>query len=100
LGLKELKDLNSLQALDLSSTKVTDAGLKALKKLKSLQTLGLRNTKVTDAGLKELKERKRLQALDLGGTEVSDDKVEARNVEVSRRDANFPQDRLLGSEST
>jgi hypothetical protein len=37
---------------------VTDAGLKHLKELKSLQVLDLSSTMVTDAGLKELKEFK------------------------------------------
>src|SRR5262249_56995098 len=63
-GLKELKELKSLQTLNLFQTKVTDAGLKELKELKSLQTLNLSQTNVTDAGLKELKELKSLQSLD------------------------------------
>src|SRR5262249_22360996 len=54
-GLKELKELKSLETLNLLNTMVTDAGLKELKELKSLQTLGLRDTKVTDMGVKELK---------------------------------------------
>src|SRR5262245_37392912 len=53
-GLRELKELKSLQLLNLSGTKVTDAGLKELKELKSLRSLYLRHTKVTDAGVKEL----------------------------------------------
>jgi Leucine-rich repeat (LRR) protein len=50
-GLKELK---SLQALDLAGAQVTDAGLKQLAVLKNLQTLDLGNTKVSDGALKEL----------------------------------------------
>jgi len=53
-GVKELKELKSLQTLNLNGTDVTDAGLKQLKELKHLQTLDLRGTKVTDAGVKEL----------------------------------------------
>jgi hypothetical protein len=53
-GLKQLKELKSLQALDLSGTKVTDAGLKELKELENLQTLDLSGTKFTDAGVKEI----------------------------------------------
>jgi len=71
-GLKELKELKSLQTLDLSETKVTDAGLKELKEIKSLQTLYLWNTKVTDAGLKELKELNNLKVLHLLDTKVTD----------------------------
>ncbi len=36
-GLNDLKDLNSLRALDLSGTNVTDAGLKELKGLITLR---------------------------------------------------------------
>src|SRR5262249_23814159 len=71
-GLRELKELNSLQELDLGRTAVTDIGLKELKGLKSLQRLSLFNTKVTDAGLKELKELKGLQRLGLYNTKVTD----------------------------
>jgi hypothetical protein len=53
-GLKQLKELKSLQALDLYGTQVTDAGLKELKELENLQTLDLSGTKVTDAGVKEI----------------------------------------------
>src|SRR4051812_43825440 len=52
-GLKDLKELTSLQELNISGTQVTDVGLKELKVLKSLQTLLLGGTKITDAGLKE-----------------------------------------------
>ena len=47
------------------ATEVTDAGLKEMKELSSLQSLSLSATKVTDAGLKELKKLKSLQSLDL-----------------------------------
>ena len=72
VGLTELKQLKSLQTLNLDSAKITDAGLKELKELKSLQTLLLQGTLVTDAGLKELKELRNLQTLDLRGTKVTD----------------------------
>src|SRR5262245_3500831 len=71
-GLKELKELKSLQALKLSGIKVTDVGLRELKELKSLQSLSLIDTQVTDAGLKELKQLKGLRDLRLGGTRVTD----------------------------
>ena len=41
--------------VDLSGTKITDAGLKVLKELKELRELDLNGTQVTDAGVKELK---------------------------------------------
>src|SRR5262249_8680903 len=58
--------------VDLHFTKATDTDMKELKELKSLQTLDLVGTAVTDAGLKELKELISLQWLNLGGTKVTD----------------------------
>src|SRR5437868_6633691 len=71
-GLKELKEVKSLQTLYLSVTAVTDAGLKELKELKNLQTLYLNGTKVTDRGLKELKDLKNLRTLEVAFTAVTD----------------------------
>src|SRR5207253_160541 len=70
-GLKVLKELKSLQFLDLGD-KVTDAGLKELRELKNLQTLYLNGTKVTDTGLKELKDLKNLRTLEVAFTAVTD----------------------------
>jgi Leucine-rich repeat (LRR) protein len=67
-----LKEMKSLQLLNLYDTKVTDAGLAHLKGLKSLQYLFLANTDVTDAGLMHLKEMKSLFWLDVSGTKVTD----------------------------
>jgi hypothetical protein len=72
VGVKELKELQSLRTLTLSFTQVTDSCLHELKGLKSLQELNLRYTKVTDAGLKELAEFSGLQRLDLDRTQVTD----------------------------
>jgi hypothetical protein len=70
--LKEVKDLKDLQALQVPLTQVTDAGLKNLKNLQSLQLLNLAGTRVTDAGLKHLKGLKKLRLLDLTATRVTD----------------------------
>jgi len=70
--LKGLKDLKSLQMLNLGVTRVTDACLKDLKDLKSLRTLNLPLTQVTDEGLNDLKDLQGLQILNLGGTRVTD----------------------------
>ena len=70
--MKELAALKNLTKLDLSETKLTDAGLKELAKLQSLTTLELRsNPGVTDASVKELKQLKQLITLDLRGTKVT-----------------------------
>ena len=48
--MKELARLKNLHSLNLSDTKVTDAGLKELAGLESLQALNLHETDVTGAG--------------------------------------------------
>ena len=55
--------LSQLQRLDLSFTKITDAGIKELTGLKQLERLDLSDTRVTDAGLKELTGLKQLRQL-------------------------------------
>ena len=53
---EKLKGLTKLERLDLSYTKITDAGLVHLKGLSNLKELYLWKTKITDAGVKSLKE--------------------------------------------
>ena len=55
--------LGNLTRLDLSGTKVTNAGLKHLAKAKDLTELDLADTQVTDAGLNELAGLKNLRRL-------------------------------------
>ena len=55
-GLVHLKDLTSLQSLNLMKTQITDAGLVHFKGLTNLQKLHLSFTQVTDAGIAELQE--------------------------------------------
>jgi hypothetical protein len=75
-GDKELAELAPLLGniawLDLSRTKVSDAGLKSLSMAARLVRLDLHATAVTDAGLGSLKEAKELRSLNLYGTAVSD----------------------------
>ena len=71
-GLEHLKGLSHLRQLYLYDTQVTDAGLKHLRGLSQLQKLFLANTKVTDAGLEQLKRLSQLQTLDLMNTQVTD----------------------------
>ena len=71
-GLKELAGKKSLQLLSLHDTPVTDAGLKELSGLTNLQTLNLERTQVTNAGMKDLAGLTSLQSLDLYHTHVDD----------------------------
>jgi uncharacterized protein YjbI with pentapeptide repeats len=64
-----------LVGVDLSQSKVTDAGLVDLMGMTNLQRLDLRETKVTDAGLVHLKGLTSLQLLNLSDTKVTDAKV-------------------------
>jgi|GEM_PF-2505728 len=57
--------------VQLSNTKVTDAGLKELAPLKNLTTLDLGGTNVTDAGLKELAPLKNRFIQGFGGLSYS-----------------------------
>ncbi|MFO0966700.1 MAG: hypothetical protein U0793_14095 [Gemmataceae bacterium] len=53
--MKDLAGLKSLQALNLGSTTVTDAGLKELAGMTSLRWLNLHGTRVTAAGIAALR---------------------------------------------
>ena len=55
-GLVHLKELASLQVLNLEGTPITDAGLVHLQGLAKLEKLHLGKTKVTDAGVAELQQ--------------------------------------------
>lgn len=70
-GLGYLQGFYQLSTLNLASTGVTDTGLKHLKRYYSLKTLDLSNTEVTDAGLEHLKRPFRLRKLNLTGTRVT-----------------------------
>lgn len=70
--LKSLPGKKTLEALDLSGSKVTDADLKDLAGLQNLVALDLTATQVTDAGLPELAALRYLQVLHLNGLEVTD----------------------------
>jgi hypothetical protein len=72
-GMAHLSNLASLQVLGLDNTQVSDAGLAHLSALEGLTVLSLYNTQVSDAGLPHLYGLRNLKELNLGGTQVSDD---------------------------
>lgn len=75
-GLKHLQGLPQLRSLDLSGNRVTDAGLEHLRGLTNLASLSLIRTKVTDKGLQHLQELPNLRQLYLWGTEMTDTGLE------------------------
>jgi uncharacterized membrane protein len=58
--------------LDVSRTRITDAGLASVAKLTNLTRLDLNHTAITDAGLAQLASLTRLETLNLYGTTISD----------------------------
>jgi internalin A len=64
--------LKALRVLNLSDSKVTDAGLKSLKGRNDFDALDLKRTAITDAGLTELQGMSHLQMVDLTKTKATD----------------------------
>ena len=62
----------SVTDLNLSDTKITDAGLKDIAKLQQLTGLDLSGTKITDEGLKDIAKMQNLTTLYLLGTQITD----------------------------
>ena len=54
IGMRK-KEIKGLRELNLSVTRITDAGLRELKDLNELRSLFIDKTRVTDVGMKELK---------------------------------------------
>lgn len=71
-GAKHIAKLENLSHLFLASNPVTDAGLAEIGRLGRLEMLDLRETDVTDAGMTQLAGLERLTWLRLRGTAVSD----------------------------
>jgi hypothetical protein len=66
------KSAETITALDLAGTEVTDQALKQLGALRNLTTLDLQGTKVTAQGLKELAGLRKLSELGLSESQLSD----------------------------
>jgi hypothetical protein len=71
--LADIRDLTSLQELDLSAcTNITDRGLAHLSRMVSLHDLSVRSCRIGDASLGSMARLTELRRLDLSGTRVSD----------------------------
>ncbi|HEY6546322.1 MAG TPA: c-type cytochrome domain-containing protein, partial [Vicinamibacteria bacterium] len=76
-GLKVLARMPNLEHLDLRGTAVGDEGVKALASLSHLHTLSLYGTGVTDAGLESLRGLPSLRRLYVGSTKATGPGVQA-----------------------
>jgi hypothetical protein len=84
--LKELKNWTNLQTLNLSSTRITDAGLEPVAKFSQLQHLDLSCTGITANGVKHLQGLSRLESLSLGTTKLTNKGLEPlRNLTSLKR---------------
>jgi len=75
-----------LRILDLSDTRVTDAGLAHIAQFEALEYLSLRGTRVTDAGLPHLARLRALQELHLSDTHVTQHGVQQLQDRLPRCD--------------
>lgn len=73
-GMKHLQGMN-LQSLDLSATKISDAGLATLGEFEfpRLKEIALEHTSITDAGLMHLAGFKNLEWVSIAGTKVTEE---------------------------
>jgi hypothetical protein len=71
-GLVHLQGLTKLESLDLGGTQVSDAGVVHLQGLAKLDSLDLSETQVPDAGLAHLKKLQNISFLNLARTRVTD----------------------------
>ena len=72
-GLKDIAKLQKLELLDLVyCEQITAVGLKEVAKLQNLTRLYLNRTKITDAGLKEVAKLQQLRGISLTNTKITD----------------------------
>ncbi len=70
-------EIGYLFSMDLAGTDIVNDQLALIAKTQTVQELNLSSTKITDAGLKHLHELKSLRQLTLKNTDVSNEAVEA-----------------------
>lgn len=77
-----LSQCRNLEFLDLAGTQITDLGLKQLARLPQLRVLVLDHTNVTDTGVAYLSSTPNLVELSLSNTEVSDETLNTLKREI------------------
>jgi hypothetical protein len=71
-GLRELADATNIHSLKLGGTRITDEGLATIATMTELVELSLSNTRVTDSGLARIQPLKKLRFLYLTHTPITD----------------------------
>jgi hypothetical protein len=72
-GIRELKDATNIHSLKVDGTVITDEGLATIASMTELVELSLSNTRVTDSGLRRLKGLQKLRFLYLTHTPITDE---------------------------
>ena len=75
-GLVNLRGMTELRNLNLLSNRIADAGLRNLRELRQLEKLNLATSEVSDAGLAHIEHLSQLQELNLYATRVTEEGVE------------------------
>jgi len=75
-GLANVQNIESLKSIDLTATPVGDDGVLKFEGSESLEVLNLAGTNVTDKGLAKVGGLKVLRVLDLSGTRITDECLE------------------------
>ncbi len=71
-GLEHLRSLDNVRELWLTGTAITDDGLKKLAGMVRLKAISLSRTRVTDTGMAHLRALKELEIVHLGETDIGD----------------------------
>lgn len=75
-GLANVQNIESLKAIDLTLTQVGDDGILRFEGSEALEKLNLAGTNVTDKGMAKVGGLKSLRILDLSGTRITDECLE------------------------
>lgn len=94
-GLKDIARLTSLKSLDLSFTEITDAGIAHLAEMAQLSHLLLNDTMLTEAGLARLEKLVNLKTLDLSRNQVNQASVDKVRSKLSGCSITYNPDPLL-----
>jgi len=94
-GLRSLRQLRDLGSVNLSYTDITDAGVARLADLKGLRELSLNDTRMTASSLSQLATLRNLTSLDISRTRVNGPAVERLRAALPRADIRYTPDVFL-----